>query len=91
MKGGNNPAESVEERTLAKGNTGLTPTPRTQSRDSVSSGLAGVRKAARKHKQRQFTALLHHVTVEQLRDSYHGLKRQAAPFSTGLSGTARTV
>ena len=84
-KGGNNPAESVEERTLAKGNTCLTTTPRTQSRDSVSSGLAGVRKAARKHKQRQFTALLHHVTVEQLRDSYHGLKRQAAQGIDGMT------
>ena len=37
---------------------------------SVSQGLARVRQAARKHKQEQFTALLHHLTVELLRDSF---------------------
>lgn len=87
-KGSNTPAESVEGRTLAKGNTRRTTTPRTQSRDSVSSGLAGVRKAARKHKQMQFTALLHHVTVDQLRDSYYSLKRQAAPGIDGMTWSA---
>ena len=87
-KGGNAPAESVEGRALAKGNTRQTTTTRTQSRDTVSSGLAGVRKAARKHKQMQFTALLHHVTVDQLRDSYHSLKRQAAPGIDGMTWAA---
>ena len=87
-KGVNTPAESVEGRTLAKGNTRQTTTTRTQSRDSVSSGLVGVRKAARKHKQMQFTALLHHVTVDQLRDSYYSLKRQAAPGIDGMTWAA---
>ena len=54
----------------------------------MSSGLASVRKAARKHKQMQFTELLHYVTVSQLRDSYHSLKRQAAPGIDGMTWAA---
>jgi retron-type reverse transcriptase len=38
-----------------------------------------MRQAARKHKQEQCTALLHHLTVDLLRDSFYGLQRQAAP------------
>src|SRR5712692_8558969 len=45
--------------------------PRTQSRISELSDLHGVRKAARKDKRTRFTALLHHVTVSLLRDSYY--------------------
>jgi RNA-directed DNA polymerase len=41
--------------------------------------LLGVRKAARKYKRTRFTALLHHVTVNLLRDSYYALKREPAP------------
>jgi RNA-directed DNA polymerase len=48
------------------------------------SGLLGVRKAARKDKRARFTALIHHVTVNLLRDSYYALKRDAAP---GVDGT----
>lgn len=40
---------------------------------------------ARKNKQERFTALLHHVNVELLRDSYYGLKRKAAPGVDGLT------
>jgi len=46
---------------------------------AASQGLKGVRKAARERKQEQFTTLLHHLTVDLLRDSYHALKRDAAP------------
>ncbi len=84
-KGGNTPAESVEGRTLAKGNTHRTTADRTQCRGSASSGLAGVRKAARTHKRMQFTALLHHVNIDLLRDSYYRLKRNAAPGIDGLT------
>ena len=49
---------SAEERTLPKRNTGQTTAVRTQSRDAASSGLAGVRQAARRRKDIQFTALL---------------------------------
>jgi group II intron reverse transcriptase/maturase len=45
--------------------------------------LAGVRQAARQSKDVQFTALLHHITVELLEQSYFSLKRNSAP---GLDG-----
>jgi len=57
--------------------------------------LAGVRQAAKERKQEKFTALLHHLTIDLLRDSYCALKRQAAPgvdgvtwkeYETGLTG-----
>src|SRR5271170_8246290 len=56
-------AESEEGRPLIKGNIHQSSTRPTQSGARVSQGLAGVRKAAREHKERKFTALLHHVTV----------------------------
>ena len=44
-----------------------------------------MRERARKNKQERFTALLHHVTVDLLRDSYYGLKRKAAPGVDGMT------
>jgi len=43
------------------------------------SGLDRIRKAARKDKSLRFTSLIHHITVDLLRDSYKSLKRDAAP------------
>ncbi len=63
-------AEMVEGRPLAKGNADQTTTVRTQSRATVSSGLGGVREAARRDKKMRFTALLHHVDLEMLRSCY---------------------
>jgi RNA-directed DNA polymerase len=40
--------------------------------------LAGVRKAAKENKEMKFTALLHHLTIELLRESIYSLKRKAA-------------
>ena len=51
----------------------------TQSEKRMSQGLSGVRKAARARKQERFTALLHHLSVGLLRDSFYALKRQASP------------
>jgi len=51
----------------------------------VSQGLCGVRQAARARKQERFTALLHHVTVNLLRDSFYALKRKAAPGVDGVT------
>jgi retron-type reverse transcriptase len=50
----------------------------------VSQGLAGVRKAARENKEMKFTALLHHVTVDLLKESFRSLKRKAAPGVDGV-------
>jgi RNA-directed DNA polymerase len=77
-------AEGMEGRRPIKENIGQTTARRTQSRISELSGLLGVRKVARKDKRARFTALLHHVTVNLLRDSYYALKRDAAP---GVDGT----
>jgi len=57
---------------------------RTQSRESGPSGLEHVRQAAKKDGKVRFTALLHHVTVDLLRSSYHSLKKQAAPGVDGV-------
>jgi group II intron reverse transcriptase/maturase len=51
----------------------------------VSQGLDRVRNAARQRKKEKFTALLHHVTVELLRDAYLALKRRAAPGVDGVT------
>jgi RNA-directed DNA polymerase len=77
-------AESVEQRGSAEGNTRGAPTAGTQGSGKVSRGLAGVREAARRDKQLQFTALLHHIDVTLLRESYEQLKRGAAPGVDGV-------
>jgi group II intron reverse transcriptase/maturase len=51
----------------------------------MSQGLNGVRKAARERKQERFTALLHHLSVGLLRDSFYALKRQASPGVDGVT------
>ena len=57
----------------------------TQSGATVSQGLGGVRQTARARKQERFTALLHHLTIDLLRESYYALKRRAAPGVDGVS------
>jgi retron-type reverse transcriptase len=88
-------AENAEGRPLIKENTPQSCTHPTQSGARVSQGLAGVRKAARERKEAKFTALLHHLTVDLLRESFYALKRKAAPgvdgttwqeYETGLEG-----
>ncbi len=81
----NQAAETVEERRATKGNTLLKAAPRTQRRIGVSTGLHRVRKVARERKDERFTALLHHVTRTALHESFHALKRQAAPGVDGMT------
>ena len=83
--GGSPPAEGMEGRRPIKENIGQATARRTQSRISELSDLLGVRKAARKDKRTRFTALLHHVTVNLLWDSYYALKREAAPGVDGMT------
>jgi RNA-directed DNA polymerase len=84
-KGGRPSAEVVEERPLVKENTEQSSPSRTQRRESGSSGLERVREVAKKDGKVRFTALLHHVTVELLRESYNGLKKKAAPGVDGVT------
>src|SRR5215472_13412292 len=78
-------AEVGEGRARIKENIGRSSTSPTQSGERVSQGLSGVRQAAKERKQERFTALLHHVTVTLLRDSFYALKRQAAPGVDGVT------
>jgi group II intron reverse transcriptase/maturase len=78
-------AENEEGRPLIKENTLQPNTYPTQSEKCVSQGLAGVRKVARERKETKFTALLHHLTVALLRESFYGLKRKAAPGVDGIT------
>src|ERR1019366_1716801 len=63
-------AEVVEGRPLAKQNTEQSNQCRTQRWERGSNGLGRVRQVAKKDGKAQFRALLHHVTVDLLRDSY---------------------
>src|SRR6266567_1527722 len=78
-------AESGEGRPLIKENASQPNTHPTQSGERMSQGLAGVRKAAREHKEMRFTALLHHLTIDLLRESFYSLKRKAAPGVDGVT------
>ena len=78
-------AEAGEGRPPTKRNVQQTATIGTQSPANVSTGLERVREAARRDKDERFTALLHHITVNLLRESYDGLKRRAAPGVDGMT------
>jgi RNA-directed DNA polymerase len=84
-KDGTSSAESGEGRPLIKENARQPNTYPTQSGKGVSLGLADVRKAARDNKEMKFTALLHHLTVDLLRESFYSLKRKAAPGVDGVT------
>jgi hypothetical protein len=79
------PAEAVEGRRPIEGNSVQAPAPQTQSWTGASCGLHRVRIAARQDKRARFTALLHHVTLDHLRDSFYALKRNAAPGVDGVT------
>src|ERR1700733_7790348 len=80
-------AEMGEGRAQTKENIGPSNTSPTQSGKRVSQGRGGVRQAARERKQERFTALLHHVTINLLRDSFYVLKRNAASGVDGVTWT----
>jgi RNA-directed DNA polymerase len=84
-KDGNPFAESEEGRPPIKESTRQPNTYPTQSGARVSQGLESVRRAARENKEAKFTALLHHLTVDLLRESFYALKRKAAPGVDGVT------
>jgi RNA-directed DNA polymerase len=84
-KGITMPAEALEKRHLTKENAMQTTVAQTQSWIPTSSGLQRVRERALKDKKAQFTALLHHVTKDSLRDSFLTLKRKASPGVDGIT------
>jgi RNA-directed DNA polymerase len=78
-------AEAGEGRAQTKENIVQSHMYPTQSGKRMSQGLHGVRKVARERKQERFTALLHHLTVDLLRDSFYALQRQASPGIDGVT------
>ena len=84
-KAGQPAAEPVERRPGTKGNAEQQSTLRTQCRERVTQALNRVRQAARQKKGEKFTALLHHVSVDTLREAFYALKRKAAPGVDGVT------
>jgi group II intron reverse transcriptase/maturase len=78
-------AEGMEGRGLANGNLPQQNMPRTQTRqEGMPSALERIGEVARRDKNVQFTALMHHVyNLDTLRGAYFGLKRHAAPGVDG--------
>ena len=75
---GQPPAEFVEKRPMAEGNTGQTTVTDTQGSKIASSALSRVREAAKRDTKLQFSNLLHHINVDLLRQSYWALNHHAA-------------
>src|ERR1700675_3013526 len=84
-KAGRPVAEPVEPRPGTKGNADQQSTHRAQSRARVTQALGRVRLAARQREKEQFTALLHHISVDTLRTAFYALKRKAAPGVDGMT------
>ena len=84
-QGAQAPAEGEEGRPRVKENVGPAGTHPAQNGVRVSQGLAGVRQAAGRRKKERFTTLLHHLTEALLRDSFYGLKREAATGADGVT------
>ncbi len=78
-------AEAVEGRGPAKGNTASETRPGRSAGQGVSSDLDRVRQVAREDKDVRFTALLHHVTVDRLREAYRALSPGAAAGVDGVT------
>jgi group II intron reverse transcriptase/maturase len=71
-------AEVVEGRRPAKGNAASKTRPGHGAGQGALSALDRVRQKARTDKKERFTALLHHVDVDRLREAYRALNPRAA-------------
>ena len=78
-------AEAGEGRVRTEENIVQSNMSPTQSGERVSLGLHGVREVAKAKRKERFTALLHHLSVGLLQDSFYALKRQAAPGVDGVT------
>src|SRR6266403_773216 len=84
-KEGQSSAEAGEGRAQTKENIVQSHMHPTQSGKRMSQGLDGVRKVAKERKQERFTALLHHLNVDLLRESFYALQRKASPGVDGVT------
>lgn len=78
-------ADGVEGRGPTERNPSELSTRRTQGRGSVPDGLERVREAARRDHKLRFTALMHHVTIDLLRQSFLKLNREATAGIDGMT------
>ena len=78
-------AEQVEPRAGTEGNAIPQSTSRTQGRADASQARDRIRVAARRNKKEKFTALLHHVTPEALRDAFYAIAKNAAAGIEGIT------
>ena len=78
-------AEAVKGRRPAKGNAAGETRPGRRAGQGAPSELDRVRRIARTDKEARFTALLHHVTVDRLREAYWALEPKAAPGVDGVT------
>jgi hypothetical protein len=78
-------AEQVEPRAGTEGNAIPQSTSRTQGRADASQARDRIRVAARRNKKEKFTALLHHVTPEALRDAFYAITKNAAAGIDGIT------
>ena len=85
-KGRQPPTEAGEGRAQMKENIDQPHMLLTQSGKGMSQGLDGVREVAKGRRQERFSALLHHLNIDLLRDSFYALKRGASP---GFRGSDR--
>src|SRR5207247_2154460 len=69
----------------AKGKTASQTRPGRSDGEGVSSDLDRVRQVAREDKDVRFTALLHHVTVDRLREAYRAIRPGAAAGVDGVT------
>jgi group II intron reverse transcriptase/maturase len=90
MKDSNEGAQALEEKSGGKAadqgehmEQRTSPTP--SGEQDVLTGLQRVRRTAKERQQERFTTLLHHMTVDLLRDSFASLKKQAAPGVDGVT------
>lgn len=81
-------AETGEERGSAKGNTDHPTRPGHRAGHGVPSGLARVRQRAQQDKETRFTALLHHVSVDRLREAYWAISPKASAGVDGVTWAA---
>jgi RNA-directed DNA polymerase len=81
-------AEAVEPRGPVKGNAAGKTRPGRRAGQGAPSALDRVRDVAQKDKEARFTALLHHVTVDHLREAYWALRPRAAAGVDGVTWEA---
>jgi RNA-directed DNA polymerase len=79
----NNSTRRAEGRPRPEGIPDRKAEVRTQGRGALPANLARVNETARRGRQTQFTALMHHIDVDALRRSFHRQKKKA---SAGVDG-----